>query len=268
LNDADESVRLKRDIQSILNKLTIDKFDRFLDKLLGVQITSLKVMSLMIDIIFEKAVSEPNYCVMYARLCAEMAKKTPKFPTEDNPSQTMDFRRCLLTRCQKAFEDKKQPPEIDPGMTDLVKREELENLSTKIRKQNMGNIKFIGELFKIQMLPERVLHTCLKLLLDDADKPQIVEDDMDHFCQLLTTVGKIIETRSINAMDSYFARIDNITERPDTPPRIKFALMDITDLRANKWQPKREAAGPKTIAQVHKDEEKKREAKEAEMEKK
>jgi len=40
------------------------------------------------------------------------------------------------------------------------------------RRRGLGLIQFIGELFKVQMLKERIMHECVKKLLGNTDNPE------------------------------------------------------------------------------------------------
>ena len=52
-----------------------------------------------------------------------------------------------------------------------------EHADMKRRKRMLGNMRFIGELGKKNMLAERIIHQCLNLLLRDATNPH--PDDME-----------------------------------------------------------------------------------------
>ena len=53
---------------------------------------------------------------------------------------------------------------------------------------SLGNIHFIGELYKLKMLTARVIHECVKRLLKEID-----EESLESLCRLLTTLGKELE---------------------------------------------------------------------------
>ena len=57
-------------------------------------------------------------------------------------------------------------------------------------------------------------------------------------------------------MDIYFARIRELSQNKKLSSRIRFMLQDLMELRSDNWVPRRAAAGPKTIAEIHKDAEK------------
>ena len=63
------------------------------------------------------------------------------------------------------------------------------------RGKMLGNIKFIGELGKLQMLHEGILHRCIKQLLEKKKKVPIHEmsENMECLCQIIRTVGKRLD---------------------------------------------------------------------------
>lgn len=66
---------------------------------------------------------------------------------------------------------------------------ELEGLRYKARRRSLGNVKFIGELFKLKMLTEAIMHDCVVKLLKNEDK-----ESLECCCKLLSTVGKALDT--------------------------------------------------------------------------
>lgn len=67
-------------------------------------------------------------------------------------------------------------------------QEELEDAKDKARRRSIGNIKFIGELFKLKMLTEAIMHDCVVKLLKNHD-----EESLECLCRLLTTIGKDLD---------------------------------------------------------------------------
>ena len=51
----------------------------------------------------------------------------------------------------------------------------------------------------------------------------------------------------------YFQKLQEIVEKRETSSRVRFMIQDLIDLKASKWQPRRQATGPTTIDQIHKD---------------
>lgn len=64
---------LYKKVRGILNKLTPQKFDTLLDQIKSLQIVNSDRLQGVIDLVFDKAVDEPNFSVAYARMCKELA---------------------------------------------------------------------------------------------------------------------------------------------------------------------------------------------------
>lgn len=61
---------------------------------------------------------------------------------------------------------------------------------TKLRKRSVGNIRFIGELYKLRMLTSPIMMRIIGTLLERGD-----EESLECLCKLLTTIGKILEAQ-------------------------------------------------------------------------
>lgn len=169
------------------------------------------------------------------------------------------FRKYLLSRCQEDFErgwgetealaaaakDKEQEDKAKKESNDKAEAEakeaeergekkgeekEAELLSDeyylvqKAKRRGLGLIRFIGELFKLQMLTERIMHGCIKKLLSNASDPE--EEEIESLCKLLTTVGKPLDTaRAEGHMDIYFKRMRETADSPAINSRMRFMLL-------------------------------------------
>ncbi|XP_072111343.1 eukaryotic translation initiation factor 4 gamma 1-like [Mobula birostris] len=249
---------LFRKVRSILNKLTPQMFQQLMKQVAELTIDNEERLKGVIDLVFEKAISEPNFSVAYANMCRCLT--TLKVPIPDKPGATVNFRKLLLNRCQKEFEkdkdddaviDKKQK-EIDAATTSEEKtrlQEELKDARDKARRRSLGNIKFIGELFKLKMLTEPIMHDCIVKLLKNHD-----EESLECLCRLLTTIGKDLDFEKAKPrMDQYFNQMEKIIKDRKTSSRIRFMVQDVIDLRQNNWVPRRGDQGPKTLEQIHRE---------------
>ena len=144
---------------------------------------------------------------------------------------------------------------------------ELSVAITRMRKRSLGNIRFIGELFKLSMLSETIMHECITRLLKSSSD----EESLECFGKLIMTTGKDLDRprakvggagvcgqRLIvllvcqNMIDAYFKRIDDIVKKGRISSRIKFMLQDVQELKRNNWVPRARPWLPqlKTIDQV------------------
>ncbi|XP_061654535.1 eukaryotic translation initiation factor 4 gamma 1a isoform X11 [Phyllopteryx taeniolatus] len=248
---------LKR-LRSILNKLTPQKFQELMNQVKELTIDTEERLKGAIDLIFEKAILEPSFSVAYANMCRCLSAL--KVPTTDKPGLIVTFRKLLLNRCQKEFEKdqdddeflEKKQKEMEAAKDEEERermRLELEEARDKARRRSMGNIKFIGELFKLKMLTEAIMHDCVMKLLKNHD-----EESLECLCRLLSTIGKDLDFEKAKPrMDQYFNQMEKIIKEKKTSSRIRFMLQDVLDLRKCNWVPRRGDQGPKTIDQIHKD---------------
>jgi len=107
--------------------------------------------------------------------------------------------------------------------------------------------RFIGELYKLKVLTEKIMHDCLMKLLRSND-----EEDMECLCRLLTTIGKDIDhDKAKREVDLYFQQIEKLIKGQRKSARVRFMLQDVVELRRSKWVPRRDDNAPKTIDQIH-----------------
>uniref|UniRef100_A0A670ZV76 Eukaryotic translation initiation factor 4 gamma 3 n=1 Tax=Pseudonaja textilis TaxID=8673 RepID=A0A670ZV76_PSETE len=249
---------LFRKVRSILNKLTPQMFNQLMKQVTDLTVDTEERLKGVIDLVFEKAIDEPSFSVAYANMCRGLVML--KVPMADKPGSTVNFRKLLLNRCQKEFEkDKadddvfeKKQKELEAATTPEERtrlHDELEEAKDKARRRSIGNIKFIGELFKLKMLTEAIMHDCVVKLLKNHD-----EESLECLCRLLTTIGKDLDFEKAKPrMDQYFNQMEKIVKERKTSSRIRFMLQDVIDLRQCNWVSRRADQGPKTIEQIHKE---------------
>ncbi|KAG5437343.1 hypothetical protein PCANB_000773 [Pneumocystis canis] len=264
---------VQRKVKAALNKLTVDNFDRITDQILEIASQSKnetdgRTLRQIIQLTFEKATDEANFSSMYARFCRKMMETTsPEIRDEklqlDKNGRPITggilFRKYLLNRCQENFERgwKANLPSKPNG--DPSNAQEAEMLSDEYyvlvtaKRRGLGLIKFIGELFKLNMLTERIMHECIKKLLANVVDPD--EEEIEGLCKLLATIGRDLESTEKGHlhMNVYIERMDKIVKTSNLSNRIKFMVMDILDLRKTGWKSKNADKGPKTIAEIHED---------------
>jgi len=209
----------------------------------------------VILLIFEKALDEPKYSSMYAQLCKRLAEHAPNFESPDAKITT--FKRLLLNKCRDEFENRAALSATYDKRSGALTGEEEEARFLAKRKM-LGNIKFIGELGKLEMLHDSILHRCCEQLLVGRKRQPISEqgEDLECLAYLFKTCGRLLDSPKAKLLvDQYIERIEGIIANDNTPTRIKFLLQDVIDMRENRWIPRKLAVvdGPKTIQQVRED---------------
>eukprot|EP00871_Galdieria_phlegrea_P005738 jgi/Galph1/651/GphlegSOOS_G5380.1 len=276
-DDEDEYMKKMHTVRSILNKLTYEKFDRLYEQILDVKIDSPEILRGIVSEIFDKALLEPNFGPMYAELCARLASDMQKMLEEsaedgfrDESGKKVTFKGILLSNCQNEFQKfAKCENSSQQGENVAKEKEEAEGVNKsdsnsntvdeeeeriRLKRRMIGNIKFIGELFKKDMILERIIRDeCIPRLASISLVPNPDEDDVESLCKLLTSVGAKLDSRPENRtiLDQYFEKLDRFRTAVKLPSRIRFMIMDLHDLRKNNWVERRQEAQAKTIGEIH-----------------
>ena len=326
-----EEEKKQKEIKSVLNKLTPQNFDKLVLRLIDIKFTQERSLVGLIDQIFDKSLTEPTFCELYAQLCQSLRDQLPEFENAED-GKKVTFRRVLLNKCQEEFEkgdlsikktredldavekmkfdmaaveaeaakakakeeDKEEEASASPGAEKSEKSEDAEAPETpktpkvligvallldqmkeaktekdfekkkekclkeirdeelKGRRRMLGNVIFIGQLYKHQMLTEKIMHKCIVEQLKNIENPE--PESVECLCKLLTTIGgQIDQPKSKKIIDEYFRRLDQLSKNPALDSRIRFMVQDVIDLRYNSWRLRRKVEGPKLLAEVHKD---------------
>ena len=219
--DSESPEVVEREVKTLLNMLTMERFDSISDQIIAWANKSEKekdgrTLSQVTQLVFEKATDEATTSEMCARLCRKMMEQiSPKVQdiknSEGKPFAGANlFRKYLLNRCQEDFER---------GWV----AEETTAAATKANRHGLGVSRFIGELFKAQLLTERIIHESIKKLLGNMENPE--EEEIGSLCELLTTVGSLLDTPKARAhLDVYFSRMRELTKNRNVNARMVFML--------------------------------------------
>jgi translation initiation factor 4G len=197
-------------------------------------------------------------------------------------SKHNSFKRSLLNKCQDEFnkqdiyEDWKKEKasylETKDSLTEAEQTEkegELNFRRIKIKKQMLGNIKFIGQLYKKNLLKEKIMRYCIATLLKldedksisgknteyiDSGQTDLDEEDHEALCSMFSTIGKTIDTpEAADFMDVCFTKIERFSDDKAQNSRSRFMYKDLIELRKNSWEPRRKQEKAKTLEEIRKD---------------
>ncbi|RKP39400.1 armadillo-type protein, partial [Dimargaris cristalligena] len=233
-----------RKVKSLLNKLTLEKFESISNQIVDFARLSAKtgngqILELVIQLIFEKAIDEMNFCSIYALLCQNMMGRLDDVRSDDYKNNKGEplagsqlFRRYLLSRCQFEFEKgwRLDTEGIDVTDPSFIMSDQYYELQ-KQKRHGLGLVAFVGELYKMGMLSDKVVHGCIIKLLSNFENP--VEEEVESLCKLMTTCGKQISESKVLSlnMDKYFRAIQALSVNKNLPSRFRCLLLDVIDLR-------------------------------------
>ncbi|TRX94807.1 hypothetical protein FHL15_004268 [Xylaria flabelliformis] len=260
---------VQRKVKAALNKMTPENFDRISDQILEIaaqskEETDGRTLRQVIQLTFEKATDEAHWASMYAKFCKKMLETMSPDVRDENIKDRNGnvvsggalFRKYLLNRCQEEFErgwkmqlpEPKEGEDGKAGAAALLSDEYYQAAAAK--RRGLGLVQFIGELYKLGMLTERIMHECVRKLVDYSGIPD--EAEVESLSKLLRTIGGNLDAaeKGKPMMDAYFTRIQSMIDLPGLPSRLQFMLMDVVDLRRANWVSKEANKGPKTLEEV------------------
>ncbi|KAI9758869.1 MAG: hypothetical protein M4579_002753 [Chaenotheca gracillima] len=271
---------VQRKVKSNLNKMTPEKFEKIADQILEIAAQSKdetdgRTFRQVIQLTFEKATDEAHWASMYAKFCKRMLESMSPDIKDDGIRDKNGnvvtggnlFRKYLLNRCQEEFERgwKSNLPDKPEGESEeAVMLSEEYYVAAAAKRRGLGLVQFIGELYKLGMLTERIMHECVKKLVDYDTVPD--EAEVESLSKLLRTIGYNLDhtEKGKPLMDVYFQRINVMMESSELNSRFKFMLMDVIDLRRKGWAVSEANRGPQTIQEIREEAARQQVEKEAE----
>lgn len=232
---------VQRKVKGALNKMTPDNFERISNQILEIVSQSKdesdgRTLRQVIQLTFEKATDESHWASIYAKFCKSMLESmSPEIKDENIRDKTGSvvaggslFRKYLLNRCQEEFERGWKinlPPKPEGHTEEAAMMSDEYYAAAAAKRRGLGLVKFIGELYKLGMLTERIMHECVKKLVDYEGVPD--EAEVESLTSLLRTIGASLDAseKGHAFMDAYFVRIKMMLETPNLPSRMMFMLM-------------------------------------------
>ena len=268
----DENVRVGRKIFAVLNKLTVEKFHKLSDQLFTeCGIAKPAHIITLVKFLFEKATIQHHFIPMYADLCNKClawlgSDSAPEElvnsigPGERSTAAADIFRRVLLERCQAAFYSYFLTP-LEEAEDETAPAERSEEEHHKHRLSMLGTVKFVAQLLERRLMTRAVFRNCLDTMLSDEDR---TDDHIECACVFLGEIGRLFEKDETagekpdqysQCLDRAMEELEEIAAEPATSARIRFTVMNLIDLRRNKYVVKTlvgQSAVPTKISDVHK----------------
>jgi hypothetical protein len=245
--DGKTDEEIVRSMKSILNKLTIEKYDKLYLQMLNTGISTVEHVKILIHEVMEKAQTQHHFIEMYSTFCVHLHEWFNENQVSDDPKT--GFKRILLNECQSLFEScLKQQDTAD------LQAEEVEEAKAKYKLTMLGNIKFVGSLLGKRMLATSVLVAIAEDLITEPCSPEALE----ALAVFLTSVGGTFDRpdwQHHKRLEAIFDQLEVKKSDKKVPARIRFLIQDVLDLRATGWEDQKKATkkneGPMKLEDVH-----------------
>jgi len=257
---------LEKRFRGYLNKITPQKYDVIQDKLQELKIDTEDRLVRVLNLVFDKAVDEPSFCLQYANLCKYLSSLSLT-KLEDGKETKVEFWRLLIMRCQQEFEkDIYEGIDVEGKLAAIndeqeaekkkILNAELDDEKHRARKRSLGIMKLIGELYRLNMLKGFIMVNCINRLISDPTE----DENLECLCMFLRTVGQKLEgelamrkEEHMKKFNEHFLTLQTIVNEKKVSSRVRFLIQDIIDMRNKNWQERsiHKDNKPKTIDQIH-----------------
>ncbi|KAH9919363.1 armadillo-type protein [Fomitopsis serialis] len=255
-------MRVDRTVHALLNVLTMERIDPVSGAIIAWANKSEheedgRSLIQVIRLVYNAAISNPTSSEVYALLCRRMmegiSSRVQDKDIKDAEGRPLAggqlFRKYLLNRCQEDFERgwaAHSTAESDRSRDTAPRANEDYPARWTARRLGLGLIKFMGELFNVRLIPERIMHECVKKLLRNIENPE--EEEIESLCMLLTTAGALLDIPKARLhMDVYFERMRGLTRNPNVSPRMQAMLQNVVELREREWAPVDQDVTPHSV---------------------
>lgn len=172
--------------------------------MLKIELGSKVILKGVIHLIFQKALDELKYSSMYAQLCKRLSIEVQNLEYNDDKEKpdgannNSIFLSILLSVCKDKFNNRSSETTQNGSSNglqhDLLDEEERKYI---VKQKMLGNVKFIGELFKLGILQDTVIHKCIQELLSKGITTKERCENMECLSQIIRTCGKILDTEKV-----------------------------------------------------------------------
>eukprot|EP00919_Chromeraceae_sp_WS-2016_P026646 GHVR01063267.1.p1 GENE.GHVR01063267.1~~GHVR01063267.1.p1 ORF type:complete len:903 (+),score=185.40 GHVR01063267.1:150-2858(+) len=239
--------KLQREINSLVNKVTVEKFATICEKLaiLCERFKSYEELELLVKLIYTKAVTEHPLSEVYADVCEVLSVRAPTFDKEEEQKKAT-FIRAIINTCQDEFD--KLPPSLE-AMSAVWKDLSPEERAFQVKKQKhkvLGNMIFIGHLYLRKLLLVKVIRGVVNQLARPSKGDDSVEDVfpeahyVECLCTLVMTIGASLCTHpeGNGIIDQLFCRLRELINMNLYESRIRFIMQNVLDAKNAGWKAK------------------------------
>jgi translation initiation factor 4G len=245
--------KLVQSIRGTLNKLsdkTFRKLGKEIQDIVKPRLEDEDFLNSVIVEFFDKAWRGESFAGLFARLCATLSEEFGEWKSSDGKTTTL--KRHIANQCEKVFTSGHQT--IDTAGKTAAEAKELRLIQ---KHKMLGNIRFIGELYKEELLSRKIMTICVDDLLngglskeDDRDegrKDLPTDDELESLWKLLNTIGPVLyancqkappgrKKKTLAAIEAWFNRLVSLGKDERLPNRIRFKIQDIIELKENGWR--------------------------------
>ena len=252
LDEHKQKDSIKLDLTELLNILTVDNYEDT-KKLIYDKISiDIKFQEKFLDVLFQKAINEKTFVTLYAKLCKELDNTLPqRVENNQNNGKTNKknpsiFRGKLLDKCREIFK-------IDNNtkINEYIKETDPYEREIKLKKFILGNVTFIGELIKNQIISRKNVFGCINNLFTRFEKEggdrQLKLINLEGIVILIDKFGSLMNNQCVKInetelrdfkkkIDDNIQKLELIQSKENIPGHIKYKIINLIEKMKSNWK--------------------------------
>jgi hypothetical protein len=203
----DDVEETTRQVASILNKITSEKYDILSKQLFSINIENRETLENCVNIFYKNVLVFLNriHIPMYVRLCKDISS---------NMDCGNEFIKNVLNKCQTKFQKSVGNPYM--------------------RDEGINNAIFLSELHIQGILDQKKICLVLRKYLSNPI-PEL--SDIETAISIISIVGKRMDVANMRGfMDGMFGKLRTLSKSDYVRMREKFMIKDVIKLRINRWK--------------------------------
>ena len=224
-----------------LNRAAKSTIEGVLSSIRGLKIKSEAEMSEMARILFEKAISEPNYLIIYVYIIRDLYKTFLCEEERGHVTRNTVFFTNICHLCKETFKNRVSwsysVEERNLGGMTMEERiryedeyEEKEIAKLKKKGRILGCIRLLGSLYCQSIISDIFVLVILRDLLANIGSSENIET----MCVLLECCGEKLFKRHSQELSGALEAVKEVSTQVDK--RTKFLILDLFDNTVPKWK--------------------------------
>lgn len=234
------SQQLRREVNGLLNKLTIENFPILAEKLARIisDVKTKEDLETIVELVLDKAFNEPDFSELYADLCLVLSYRcSPTLNTSVPGKQSSLFSSLLIQKWREAFDNLPSTVELSDEQKMELSPEDQEILITKMKTRVRGLCISLAEFVIRRMVGMAGFNRTASVLLA-REAPE--EHYIEGICQMLSTAGAFLDIDQMgkSLVETCFGRLQELQAKSVCSKRINCLIQDLIDARKVDWHKK------------------------------
>lgn len=224
-----------------LNRAAKSTIEGVLSSIRNLKVRTEEEMIEMTGILFEKAITESSYLIIYVYIIKDLYKTFQCDDEKRSNSKNTVFFTTLCHMCKETFRNREgwthSTEERDLSNLTMEERvryeneyEEKEVVKLKKKGRTLGCIRLLGSLYCHSLISDTFVMVILRELLSDIRNPENIE----IMCVFLDCCGEKLVKRHVQELNEVLRTLKDVASTTDK--RTKFIILDTFDNVVPKWK--------------------------------